>query len=71
MEFFNLIPKDNGFLHYEGSLTTPSCAEIVNWYMNKDPIRARSKCSLTLPLSPADYNTCLTTNLNKAVEHFL
>jgi len=35
-ELFNvygLIPTNSGFYHYEGSLTTPPCLQIVSWYL--------------------------------------
>ena len=38
---FDLINKDDTFYYYKGSLTTPSCAEIVNWIVFKD-IRSMS-----------------------------
>ena len=38
---FDLINKDDTFYYYKGSLTTPSCTEIVNWIVFKD-IRSMS-----------------------------
>lgn len=35
-ELFNvygLIPTNSGFYHYEGSLTTPPCLQVVSWYL--------------------------------------
>ena len=32
---FKLLPKNNTFWYYEGSLTTPPCGEWVNWYVSK------------------------------------
>lgn len=37
-ELFDLLPEENMFWHYEGGLTTPTCNERVNWYVNKNPI---------------------------------
>ena len=38
----DLIPMYNPsmkkFYHYNGSLTTPPCYEVVNWYVFEDPI---------------------------------
>ncbi len=33
-----LLPKDHGYYHYFGSLTTPPCSEGVNWSLMKTPI---------------------------------
>ena len=38
---FDLIKKNDPFYYYKGSLTTPSCADIVNWIVFKD-IRSMS-----------------------------
>ncbi len=33
-----LLPDRRGFYHYLGSLTTPPCTQIVEWYVMKEPI---------------------------------
>ncbi|APJ03243.1 carbonic anhydrase [Silvanigrella aquatica] len=38
----NFLPKDDEYYTYQGSLTTPGCAEIVSWYVMKDKIEVSS-----------------------------
>jgi carbonic anhydrase len=33
-----LLPKDQGYYTFPGSLTTPGCDEVVTWYVLKNPI---------------------------------
>jgi len=37
--FSDFLPPDLDYYHYEGSLTTPPCSEIVMWYLFKQPIK--------------------------------
>jgi carbonic anhydrase len=34
----DLLPADRSFYRFPGSLTTPMCNEVVNWYVMKQPI---------------------------------
>jgi len=34
----DLLPDRRGYYHYLGSLTTPPCTQIVEWYVMKEPI---------------------------------
>jgi carbonic anhydrase len=34
----DLLPADRSFYRYPGSLTTPICTEVVNWYVMQHPI---------------------------------
>lgn len=36
----SLFPKDKSYYNYKGSLTTPPCSEVVNWYVLKTPLTA-------------------------------
>ena len=34
----DLLPSDRGFYRFPGSLTAPTCYEVVQWYLMKNPI---------------------------------
>jgi carbonic anhydrase len=38
----DLLPANQGYYSYTGSLTTPPCSEIVSWFVMKTPIEASS-----------------------------
>ena len=40
VNYKEFLPEDAGsYYHYEGSLTTPPCSEVVMWYVLKNPIK--------------------------------
>ena len=43
----SLLPQNKSYYNYKGSLTTPPCSEVVNWYVLKTPISA-SKSQIEL-----------------------
>lgn len=39
----DMLPDDRSYYHYVGSLTTPPCTQLVEWYVLKTPITVSSK----------------------------
>lgn len=39
----DLLPKQQAFFHYPGSLTTPPCSEGVQWFVMKTPIEVSAE----------------------------
>lgn len=42
VRYADLLPDDLSYYYYEGSLTTPLCSEVVQWFLLKEPIRIPS-----------------------------
>lgn len=64
----DLLPRDRDYYYYEGSLTTPNCTEIVQWYVLKDQIKVSGEYMKDLRLVVMDdkgtYNYRDTQPLN-------
>lgn len=43
IDLLSLFPTDKSYYNYGGSLTTPPCSEVVNWYLFAHPITASPK----------------------------
>jgi carbonic anhydrase len=43
IDLLEILPDNKIYYHYNGSLTTPPCNEVVNFYLLKDPIEASKK----------------------------
>jgi len=40
IDLSSLFPDDKSYYNYSGSLTTPPCSEVVNWYVLKNTVTA-------------------------------
>ncbi len=40
IDLMHLLPSNKSYYSYKGSLTTPPCSEVVNWYVMKTPMTA-------------------------------
>lgn len=40
IDLLSLFPNNKSYYNYKGSLTTPPCSEVVNWYVLKTPLTA-------------------------------
>lgn len=38
-----LLPSDREFFTYEGSLTTPPCSEVVQWFVLREPLKINER----------------------------
>jgi len=40
IDIIKLLPAEKSYFHYNGSLTTPPCSEVVDWYVLSTPLTA-------------------------------
>lgn len=52
LDLTEFLPSSMSYYHYEGSLTTPPCSEVVQWFVLKYPVSV-----------PADFLTALRTTV--------
>ena len=65
----NLLPASRDYFHYIGSLTTPDCDEIVQWFVLKDPIDVPAQYLVYLrQIQSSNANEILTYNFRDVQE---
>jgi len=58
------LPSNRDFYYYEGSLTTPPCSEVVQWFVLKQPIQIPASYISTLrKVEEDEHGTLLTHNV--------
>ena len=67
--FADLLPDNREYYHYAGSLTTPLCNEVVQWFVLKEPIKIPSSVLTALRTVQEDAEgTALTKNFRGVQE---
>ena len=63
LDVTEFLPSSMSYYHYEGSLTTPACSEVVQWFVLKNPVSVPSAFleALRTTVNDEDGDT-LTTN---------
>ena len=63
LDVTEFLPSSMTYYHYEGSLTTPACSEVVQWFVLKNPVSVPSDFLDALRTTVNDENgDTLTTN---------
>ena len=60
--YSDLLPSSLDYYHYPGSLTTPNCSEVVQWFVLKEPIKVPSEYLTYLRMIETDDGSSLTLN---------
>ncbi len=70
IELMEVIPGDLSYYHYNGSLTTPPCSEIVTWYMLQTPLEAsKEQIEEFSAILNSNYRPTLPLNERKVVAY--
>ena len=59
-KFGDFLPDNLDYYHYEGSLTTPNCNEIVQWYILQTPVKMPTDFLLQLRQLHDDHDHAMT-----------
>ena len=62
IRYSDLLPSNQDYYYYEGSLTTPPCSEIVQWFVLKQPIKIPASYIATLRTVEEDEEGTLLTH---------
>ena len=62
IKFKDLLPENLDYYYYEGSLTTPPCTEVVQWFVLKNPIKCPSSYLQKLRKIQTHEGECLSCN---------
>lgn len=61
----SLLPSSLDYYHYNGSLTTPPCSEVVQWFVLKEPITVPGAYLDNLRRVQSDNETTVTLNFRR------
>lgn len=56
LQYNQFLPSNQDYYHYDGSLTTPPCSEIVEWFVLKQPIQIPNEYLTNLRQTQQDSN---------------
>ena len=62
--YSDLLPTNRSYYHYNGSLTTPLCNEIIQWVVLENPIQVPAMVLRRLRMLPADVSATTFRTVN-------
>ena len=67
LNYSDLLPSSLDYYHYPGSLTTPGCDEVVQWFVLKEPIKVPSEYLTKLRMIETEDGSSLTLNFRNVL----
>ena len=64
----SMLPNDRSYYHYEGSLTTPLCNEVVQWYVLNTTVSVPAQFFVTLRKTQTSNGSLLLQNYRNVQE---